>query len=213
MGSPISGQAKSPNLGQYSRAIALSALRVNRDGDADTQALGVLMTGGLYGGKFPGGMVFLNNGGGGSGAATIFPPWFPFSTQDGSGNYEANFYPGTIGGVLPTNAFTPVALTQSVLNYLYAAMTASAGVVTAATITASTSYPALASANSGSPPTSFNIPLGTFDLTGTPILYNLVGFGNIWAQPYVTSYATAGSPTVLSAPFTVSYNWEWGAGN
>ena len=149
-----------------------------------------------------------------AGAATIYPPWFPFWTQDGSGNYQANFYAGTVGGIVPSNMFTPVALTQNQVNYLYLACTASGGIITAATITASTTYPTIAASTSGAPPTSFNIPIGIFDLTGSaPVLHNIVGFGNIWVQPYVSLLTTAVSPTVLSAPFTVTYNWEWGAGN
>lgn len=142
------------------------------------------------------------------------PPWFPFLTQDGSGNWQGNFLPGTIGGILPSNYNSALTLAQGQVNYVYAAMTASGGVITGATLTVSTSYPTLASATSGAPPTSFNIPIAVIDLTGsTPNPSNIVGYGNIWAQPYVTSYATAASPTPLSAPFTPSYNWQWGAGD
>ena len=171
------------------------------------------MTGGLYGFRHPGGMIFLNNGQAAS-AVTLYPPWWPFSTQDGSGNYQANFYAGSIGGVLPSNMFSPVALTQSMVNYVYAQMTASAGAITGATIAASTTYPTPSSPNSGSAPTSFNIPLGIFDLTGTlPALHNLVGFGNIWCQPYVTVFDTINTGVPLTAPFTPWFNWEWGAGD
>ena len=149
-----------------------------------------------------------------AGTFAAVPPWFPFLTQDGSGNWQANFLPGTIGGILPGNMFTALALTQNAVNYVYAAMTAVGGVVTAATLTASTSYPTLAAATSGAAPTSFNIPIGIFDLTGaTPSVSNIVGFGNIWAQPYVTVFDTINTGSPLTAPFTPWFNWEWGAGD
>ena len=145
---------------------------------------------------------------------TITAPWVPFTTQDNAGNYQANFYPGTIGGILPGNMFTALALAQSAVNYLYLAVTSSGGIVTGATITASTTYPAIAASNSGSPPASFNVPVGIFDLTKTsPVLSNIVGYGNIWVQPYVSLLTTNSSASLLTAAFTPSYNWLWGAGD
>jgi hypothetical protein len=210
MGNPISGQSKAAWAGER-----LRALRINRMDDADTANVLALLSMGFFGGRFPGGNVLVAiPGSSAAGAATIYPPWYPFETQDGSGNYQANFYAGTVGGIVPTNMFTPVALTQNQVNYLYLACTASGGIITAATITASTTYPTIAASTSAAPPTSFNIPIGIFDLTGvSPVMHNIVGYGNIWVQPYVSLLTTAVSPTVLSAPFTVSYNWEWGAGN
>jgi hypothetical protein len=151
---------------------------------------------------------------GGSGSTAVNPPWFPFTTQDVHGNYQANFYAGTVGGIVPSNMFSPVSLTQGVTNYLYLACTASGGIITGATITASTSAPTIAASTSGAPPTSFNVPIGIFNLSGAaPVLNNVVGFGNIWVQPYVSLLTTAATPTVLTSPFTVTYNWAWGAGN
>jgi hypothetical protein len=148
-----------------------------------------------------------------TGGATIAPgPWYPFTTKDGSGNYLANFYAGTIGGVLPTNMMDSISLTQNAKNYLYLEVTASGGVVTGATIAASTSYPTLAAANSGTPPTSFNVPIAIFDLSQTPVaIANIVGYGNIWAQPYIALFDTINTGALLTAPFTPWYNWEWGA--
>lgn len=146
-----------------------------------------------------------------TGGVSAPAPWLPFLTQDVSGNYQANFFQGTAGGILPSG-LTGIALTQSAINYLYLAMTASAGVVTGATITASVSYPALAPATSATPPATFNIPVAIFDLTPTkPVATNIVGFGNIWAQPYVTILDTINTGALLTAPFTPWFNWEWGA--
>lgn len=132
-----------------------------------------------------------------------------------SGNYQANFYPGTIGGLVPGNIFSSLALNQGQANYVYAAMTATAGLVTGATLAASTTAPALAGTTSGSAPTSFNVLIGIFNpaASPSPSLFNVVGFGNIWCQPYVTELDTINTGALLTAPFTPSYNWEWGAGN
>jgi len=212
MGNPISGQSKGPALGQYLGRIALAGIRVQRDDDADTLNLSTLLTMGLYGGRFPGGSVLIATPAPAAAAGALPIPWQPFFTQDNSGNYQANFYPGTVGGILPAG-ITGIALTQGQVNYVYLAMTAGAGRVTGATPTASTTYPSLAASASGSPPTAFNIPLGIFDLTQSPPKsFNIVGFGNIWCQPFVTLFTTINTGSLLQAPFTPSYNWEWGGG-
>lgn len=208
MGNPISGQSKSAYAGDR-----LRALRLNRMDDSDTLNRAALLTMGLGGGLFPGGAVLIANPPPPSAPPSIFPPWYPFITGS-SGSHDANFYPGTVGGIVPSNMFTPVGLTDGDVNYLYLEVTASGGIVTGATIAVSTTYPTLAASNSGSPPSSFNIPIAIFDLSGSsPAVYNTVGFGNIWVQPYVSLLTTAVSPTVLTAPFTVTYNWTWGAGS
>jgi hypothetical protein len=144
--------------------------------------------------------------------AAAFPPWFPFFTTDGSGNLQGNFFPGTIGGVLPGNISTPLTLNQAVTNYIWAACTASNGAVTAVTLTVGTSWPTLASPTSGSPPTSFNIPIAIVT-PSTTIFDNVVGFGNIWAQPYVALLDTINTGALTTAPFTPWYNWQWGGGD
>src|SRR5580704_4138170 len=73
---------------------------------------------------------------GGSGT-TVNPPWLPFTSQDDDGNYQANFYPGTLGGIVASNIFTPLSLIQSAINYVSASISASGGVVTAVSLTAS----------------------------------------------------------------------------
>ncbi len=151
----------------------------------------------------------------GGGAATTAPaPWVPFITVV-AGVSKANFYPGTIAGLIPSNMFTPLSLTASVVNYVYAQVTATAGVVTGATLAVSTTYPtAPAPATSGTPPTTFNIPIAIFDLSQTPsVASNIVGFGNIWAQPFVTILDTINTGALLTAPFTPWFSWQWGAGN
>jgi hypothetical protein len=207
MGNPISGQSKDWAAGERIRALGL-----NRIGDSNAQNVGVFPGAFDYGGRFPGGTIRVPNSAG-SAPPVLYPPWWPFVTGS-AGSYSANFYAGTVGGIVPSNMFSAVALTASSVNYLYLAVTASGGIVTGATITASTTYPTLAASNSGSPPTSFNIPIAIFDLTGSaPVVHNIVGFGNIWVQPYVSLLTTNSTGALLTAPFTVSYNWEWGAGN
>lgn len=210
MGNPISGQAKAPNFGQYARGVSLAGIRINRNDDADTLNTGALLTTGLYGGRYPGGTVLISTPPpGATPAASILPPWWPFIT--GSSTFEANFYPGTVAGILATG-LTGIALSAGDLNYIWLAMTATAGVVTGATVTAGTTYPGLAAATSGTPPTSFNIPIAIFDLTGSkPVCYNIVGFGNIWAQPYVSILDTINTAALLTPAFTPWFNWEWGA--
>ena len=212
MGNPISGQSKDWAAGERLRVLAL-----NRIGDSNAQNVGVFPGAFDYGGRFPGGTVRIPNAAGGSAAAakTIFPPWYPVLSQDpGTGDYEIIFFPGTIAGVLPTNISSVFTLTASSVNYIWATCTASAGVVTSVTLNQGTSYPTLAASTTGSPPTSFNIPLVICDLTQSPPLaFNLPGFGNIWAQPYVTLYDTVNTGALLTAPFTTHYNWEWGAGD
>jgi hypothetical protein len=208
MGNPISGQAKIVFPG-----YRLKAQDINRFGDADNQGAGVFPAPFSYGGRFPGGTVVVPNSAGGSAApaaVTIFPPWYPFLNQDGSGNYQANFYPGTFAGLLPTGILAALALTQSAVNYIYLAVTATSGQITAATLTASTTYPTLASNNSGTPPAAFNVPIAIADLTLTkPAIANLVGFGNIWCQPFVAFFDTISTGALNTAPFTPWYNWEW----
>ena len=207
MGNPISGQAKDWAAGERIRALAL-----NRIGDAAAQNQGIFPGAFDYGGRFPGGTVRIPNSAGSAAASTtIFPPWYPFLDQDMSGNYQANFFPGTAGGILTSNGYTAIALTQSQVNYLYLAMTAAGGVVTGATLTASTTYPAAAASTASSPPTAFNLAIAIADLTGTPAITNVVGFGNIWAQPFVAYFDTINTGLLLTAPFTPWYNWEWGA--
>src|SRR5208282_4303094 len=117
MGNPISGQSKDWAAGERIRALGL-----NRIGDSNAQNVGVFPGAFDYGGRFPGGTIRVPNSSAPPAAATtILPPWFPFSTQDISGNFLANFYAGTIGGIIPANMFTPVALTQKMVNYLYLA--------------------------------------------------------------------------------------------
>jgi|SRR5580693_753382 hypothetical protein len=210
MGNPIQGEIKSAYPGS-----PISALDANRQQDAAWQNGAVFPRPFGYGGRYPGGAVDvpIAQGGATSAATTLYPPWYPFFTQDGSGNYQANFYPGTLGGIVATNTFTPITLTQSDLNYVYAEVSASSAVVTSVTLAASTTYPTLAGSNSGSPPTSFNVPIGIFDLSQSPPkAYNIVGFGNIWLQPIVTLWDTVNTGALLTAPFTGHYNWEWGAG-
>ena len=108
---------------------------------------------------------------------------------------------------------SPLALTSGQVNYVYLMMTASGANITGAMLAASTTYPTIAAANSGSPPASFNIPICIVDLTqASPVPYNLVGYGNIWAQPYAALFDTINTGSLLTAPFTPWYNWEWGAG-
>lgn len=146
------------------------------------------------------------------GGVSVMPPWFPTTTGT-SGSYTASFAPGTVGGIVPSNMFSAIALTQNQKNYLYLSVTAAAGVITGSTITASTTYPTLAASNTGSPPSSFIIPVAIFDLTATkPAAYNIVGFGNIWVQPFISLWDTINTGALLTAPFTGHYNWEWGAG-
>lgn len=209
MGNPVNGQEQNLYPGQPVRASLF-----NRLYDSGQENQGVFPGPFDYGGRFPGGTVRIPNSSGSSAASKTTPaPWTPFFTQDGSGNYYANFYPGTVGGIVPSNMFSAITLTQGDVNYLYLEVTASAGTVTAATIAASTTYPTLASPVSGSAPTSFNVPIGIFDLTQSPPkCYNVVGFGNIWCQPYVTVFDTINTGAPLKAPFTPWFNWEWGAG-
>lgn len=206
---PISGQA-----GPIRPGGLIYARDLNRVGDSLWQNL-MVAGANAAGGRFAGGSFIYPiapPGGGGAPAVSIKPPWYPFLTQDMSGNYEANFFPGTIAGLLATGWNAPLALTQSAVNYIYLACTATGPNITGATLTASTSYPALAGANSGSAPASFNIPLAIADLTGTASIVNVAGFGNIWAQPYAALFDTINTGALLTAPFTVWYNWEWGAG-
>jgi hypothetical protein len=205
----VSGQTYPQRRGAPIRAADLNRI-------ADGAWLnGTQFGSGFAGGRFPGGSFIYPipaPPGSGTPAATIFPPWYPYLTQS-SGNYQANFYPGTFAGLLVTGWNTPLALTQNAVNYIYLAVTATAGNITGATLTASTTYPTLASANSGSPPASFNVPIAVVDLTvATPKIYNMVGFGNIWAQPQAVLFDTINTGQLLTAPFTVWYNWVWGAG-
>lgn len=206
---PLSGQAQ-----PVSRGDPISARMLNRVGEALFQEQLMLPAPFSYGGRFPGGSVavpFPQKSGGSS--TTIFPPWYPFLGKNSSGNYTLNFYPGTIAGLLATNWNSPLALTQNVVNYIYLAVTASGGNISAATITAATTYPTLASANSGSPPTSFNIPIAVVDLSqSSPVPYNVIGFGNIWAATTPILFDTINTGAPLTAPFTPWYNWIWGAG-
>lgn len=141
--------------------------------------------------------------------STAFPPWFPFFSLSGP-TALANFFPGTIGGLLPTNIFTPLSIDQVADNYLYAQMTASAGNLTGCTLASSTTYPTLAAATSASPPTTFNIPLAIFQVPSNNAI-NLVGFGNIWVQPAIIFFDTINTGALTTAPFTPWYNWTWGA--
>lgn len=203
---PISGQSFPSAAG-----MAVRARDLNRMGDASFQNS---QFPGSSGGRFPGGTIINpSTATGGGSAKTIFPAWYPFFTTN-SGTTYANFFTGTVGGILPSNIFTPVALTASVVNYLWLACTATAGLITAATITTGTTYPTLAASTSAAAPTSFNIPIAIADLTGAkPLIFNIVGFGNIWCQPYVTVFDTINTGALLTAPFTPWFNWEWGAGN
>ena len=205
---PISGQTQPLRRGDPSPG----ARDYNRLGDALFGLPGVFPSPFGYGGRFPGGDLFVplqQKGGGGSAAVTIYPPWYPFFTTV-MGAQAANFYPGTIGGLLPTNMFSALALDQTNPNYVYAAMTASGGNLTGATLTASTTYPTIAAATSASPPTSFNIPIGIFTVP-TNVASNIIGFGNIWVQPFVVLLDTINTGALLTAPFTPWYNWEFGA--
>lgn len=114
---------------------------------------------------------------------------------------------------MPSNAWGPFTLTQSAVNYIWLACTATAGLITGATVTVGSSAPSLAANTSASPPTSFNILLAIVDLTGSNTNFNnVVGYGNIWTQPYVAFFDTINTGAILTAPFTPWYNWEWGAG-
>ena len=144
--------------------------------------------------------------------STAFPAWFPYFTTDISGNAQANFFPGTIGGILPSNMLTPLTLDQVNPNYIYAQMTATAGNLTGATLVASTSYPTLANATSAAPPATFNLPIGLFEVPSNNA-FSLVGFGAIWVEPFIVFFDTINTGTLLTAPFTPWYNWQWGAGN
>lgn len=208
MGNLLQGELKAFLPGRM-----LKARDLNRIMQADWMTQGVWPTMGAAGGRFPGGNVMVPlQSPTPAAATTIFPAWYPFFTQDSSGNYYANFYPGTVGGILPSNMLSALGLTQSVTNYIYLEMSASSGNLTAATIAASTSYPSLASATSGTPPTSFNIPIAIALLGNSPpTIDNVVGFGNIWAQPYEAILDTINTGALLTAPFTPWFNWTWGA--
>lgn len=207
MGFPVSGQMK-----VFERGDHLRAATVNRMGDNAAENLGIFPGAFDYGGRFPGGTVRIPSPQLSATKTTVYPPWWPYYTQ-GSGNFYANFYPGTVGGLVPSNMFTPLLLTASSKNYVYAQVTATGGVVTGCTLAVSTTYPTLASATSGNAPTSFNVPIAIFDLSGsTPAAFNLVGFGNIWCEPYVTVFDTINTGAPLTAPFTPWFNWQWGAG-
>lgn len=207
--SPVSGQNRPLRRGDPIAARALNRL-------ADSAWRNLLAAGAAAGGSFPGGSfifppLVLPSGGS---AQTIFPPWYPFLTKDGSGNWQMNFYAGTVAGMLASGWNSALALTQSTLNYVYLEMTASGKNLTGATLAASTTYPTLANATSAAPPSSFNIPIAAVDLTaGSPVPVNLVGFGNIWVTPYVAELDTINTGSLLTAPFTPWYNWQWGAGS
>ena len=206
---PLSGQSRDLRPGGL-----IYARDLNRVGDALYQH-SLVMAAGAAGARGPGGTFtypLSSAGGGGAPAATIQPPWYPFLTQDIHGNEQANFQPGTVAGLMATGWNTPLALTQSAVNYIYLAMTASGPNITGATLTAATAYPAIAAAVSGAAPSAFVIPVAIADLTGTPTIKNVVGFGNIWAQPYAALFDTINTAAPLTPPFTVWYNWEWGAG-
>ena len=207
MGNPISGQSKDWAAGERLRALAL-----NRIGDSAAQNVGIFPGAFDYGGRFPGGTIRVPNSTGGSAAAAATnPPWAAYLTQDMSGDYQGNFYPGTIGGIVPSNIFSPLTLTQAQVNYAFVNCMAAAGLLTSASLSASTTYPTLAGSNPSTPPTSFIVPVGIFDLTASPAKpWNIVGFGNIWVQPFVTLLSTAPTGALLTAPFIPSYNWEWG---
>lgn len=210
MGNPLTG---SPD---FRRLAPIKARELNRILNSLWQGQNQFPGPFNYGGRFPGGTVIVpipSSGGGGS-VSAIYPPWYPYTTKDNSGNYQANFYVGTLGGIVATSAFVPLALTQNAVNYVYGQVSASGGIVTAVTLASSTTYPTLAASTNGAPPTSFNVPLAIFDLTGaTPKVYNIVGYGNIWVQPVVTLQTTTNTGGLLSSPQTQTYNWQWGAGN
>lgn len=213
MGATLAGERKSFQAGRPIFAIDLNRLA---DGDWQNQSANPAPF--TYGGRFPGGSLVIpipSPPAAGTPSVSVKPPWFPFYTNDPiTGDFQGNFIPGTIGGLLASNLFTALTLDQTQANYVWAAMTATAGVVTGATLTVNTTYPTLAASTSGSAPTAFNVPIGIFDPSQSPAtFFNIVGFGNIWCQPYVTELDTIGTGALLTAPFTPSYNWEWGAGN
>ena len=205
---PLSGQTQPFTRGDP----APGARDFNRLGDALFGLTGVFPSPFGYGGRFPGGDLFVplqQKGGGGGTAVTLYPPWWPYLAGT-SGSQTANFYPGTIGGILPSNMMSPLSLDQTHTNYVYAEMTATSGNLTGATLAASTTFPTIANATSGSPPTAFNIPIAIF-APASSLAESLVGFGNIWVQPFVVLFDTINTGALLTAPFTPWYNWEWGA--
>ena len=144
----------------------------------------------------------LGNGGGG--VAVVYP----FDVIS-AGTSAFTVQPGTLSGLLPSNYNSTFTLSLSSTYYLTLAATASAGQITAATLSFAASAPAAIPVNMGQPPLSFSFLLGILitDGVGGGTWFRAIAPGSLFAVGQLQYQTNKASPSPGTLPFDNWYTW------
>ena len=142
-------------------------------------------------------------GGGGGGPY----PFDAILTADpGTPGYSiATIQPGTINGILPSNYSTTYTLDDTLVYFLVASVTVSAGQITAVTLSMPTSPPAGVPVNMGQPPLSFTYLLG---VVVDGVWYRVIGNGSLSAISTDVYHTDKTSPSPGTLPYDIWYTWN-----
>jgi hypothetical protein len=129
----------------------------------------------------------------------------PNPTTGKYSSYECKFYPGSLGGVIPSNMFDPVTLSGSGMRYLVLSATTGNGGVTNLTISLENSHPELPKQQEAGPPPTFKYPVGVF----VEEVYFNVAAKNLALEVAESLRVSDSSQGPFGLPYKSYYTWRF----
>lgn len=133
-------------------------------------------------------------------------PWTVSIVSSNRANKTAKIKlaPGSINGVVPSNIGLEFDVTtDGVVYYIYCSVTATNGSVQGCTLAVSTTVPSGVGVSMGTPPTSFDVFIGSFSLEKA-----VVSKENIYLEVY-EAYRASKTPSFPGdRPYNIYYSWK-----